>query len=220
MGTMVRRIGLAEDHESVALGLSAMLARESDLELVATAPTVAELLSVTVEMDLAVVDLRLADDSAPEDNVRALHAAGIPVLIFTAADNPFLLRAAARAGVLGIVRKSADAATVVAAIRRAAEGQQVVTADWAAAIDGDPQLSAVGLSPRQQEVLALYASGEKAGRVARLTGLSEETVNDYLARIRHKYAAAGRPAPTKTDLYKRAVEDGWLPLPESRRERG
>ncbi|MGV9431750.1 helix-turn-helix transcriptional regulator, partial [Nocardia sp. NPDC003648] len=92
--------------------------------------------------------------------------------------------------------------------------EQVVTTDWAAAIDGDPQLSDVGLSPRQEEVLMLYASGEKASRVARLTGLSEQTVNDYLGRIRQKYADAGRPAPTKTDLYKRAVEDGWLPVPE------
>jgi DNA-binding NarL/FixJ family response regulator len=116
--------------------------------------------------------------------------------------------------VLGVVRKSEDVPTVVAAVRRAAGGEQVVTTDWAAAIDGDPQLSHVGLSPRQEEVLTLYASGEKASRVARLTGLSEQTVNDYLGRIRQKYADAGRPAPTKTDLYKRAVEDGWLPVPE------
>jgi hypothetical protein len=33
-------------------------------------------------------------------------------------------------------------------------------------------------------------------------------------RIRQKYARAGRPAHTKIDLYKRAVEDGILPSPE------
>lgn len=90
----------------------------------------------------------------------------------------------------------------------------MVTTEWAAAIDGDPGLDEVGLSPRQLEVLELYASGEKADRVARLTGLAPQTVNDYLQRIRQKYAAVGRPAPTKTDLYKRAVEDGVLPIPE------
>ncbi|NNH74952.1 response regulator transcription factor [Nocardia uniformis] len=208
------RIGLVEDHESVAIGLAAMLAPETDLELVITAGTVAELLSAQPELDLVVLDLRLADGSLPEDNVSVLRASGVEVLVFTAADNPFMVRAAARAGVLGVVRKSEDARTVVTAVRRAAHGEQVVTTDWAAAIDGDPQLSEVALSPRQQEVLQLYASGEKASRVARLTGLSEQTVNDYLGRIRQKYADALRPAPTKTDLYKRAVEDGWLPPPE------
>ncbi|ONM47803.1 response regulator transcription factor [Nocardia donostiensis] len=220
-----RLVGLVEDHESVAIGLAAMLAPQPDLELVATAGTVAELLADPAcaehgpGLDLVVLDLRLADGSAPEDNVRALRDRGIEVLVFTGADNAFLVRSAARAGVLGVVRKSEDVATVVAAVRRAASGEQVVTTDWAAAIDGDPQLSSVGLSPRQEEVLTLYASGEKASRVARLTGLSEQTVNDYLGRIRQKYADAGRPAPTKTDLYKRAVEDGWLPVPERRRDR-
>ncbi|WP_063059757.1 response regulator transcription factor [Nocardia sienata] len=219
-----RRIGLVEDHESVAIGLAAMLGPEPDLRLVATATTVAGLLESPEcrpadgwSLDLVVLDLRLADDSVPEDNVRALREHGVEVLVFTGAENPYLVRSAARAGVLGVLRKSADVATVVAAVRRAASGEQVVTTDWAAAIDGDPQLSSVGLSPRQEEVLTLYASGEKASRVARLTGLSEQTVNDYLGRIRQKYADAGRPAPTKTDLYKRAVEDGWLPVPERRR---
>ncbi len=213
-GRTPRRIGLVEDHESVALGLNSMLAPEPDLDLVISAGTVTELLAAAPELDLVVLDLRLADGSAPEDNVRGLRAGGLEVLVFTGADNPFLVRAAARAGVLGVVRKSEDVQTVVAAVRAAASGEQVVTTDWAAAIDGDPQLSDVGLSPRQQEVLTLYASGEKASRVARMTGLSEQTVNDYLGRIRQKYADAGRPAPTKTDLYKRAVEDGWLPVPE------
>ena len=212
----VRRIGLVEDHESVAMGLRAILDDESDLDLVAVAATVDELMSGgQQQLDLVVLDLRLGDGSSPRSNVEKLHTMGVQVLVYTGAENPFLVRSAARAGVLGVVRKSEPAAAIVAAIRSAADGDQVVTTDWAAAIDGDPQLPDVGLSPRQREVLALYASGEKAGRVARLAGLSEQTVNDYLVRIRNKYAEAGRPAPTKTDLYKRAVEDGWLPMPEA-----
>ncbi|MGW0026568.1 LuxR C-terminal-related transcriptional regulator [Rhodococcus sp. NPDC003383] len=213
-GTSVRAIGVVEDHESVVLGLGAMLAAEPDLELVCAAPTVQELLARNVRLDLAILDLRLEDGSSPKNNVEQLRAAGIETLIFTGAENPYLVRSAARAGVLGVVRKSAPAAVVVEAIRTAASGGQVVSTDWAAAIDGDPDLGDVGLSPRQLEVLELYASGEKLDRVARLTGLAPQTVNDYLQRIRQKYAEAGRPAPTKTDLYKRAVEDGLLPIPE------
>ena len=39
-------------------------------------------------------------------------------------------------------------------------------------------------------------------------------MNEYLKRIRQKYADAGRPTRTKLDLFKRAVEDGWLPMPQ------
>ncbi|MGU3586458.1 LuxR C-terminal-related transcriptional regulator [Rhodococcus sp. C26F] len=211
---VVRRIGLVEDHESVALGFAAMLADQPDLELAGTATTVSGLLEQVTDLDLAVLDLRLSDGSSPKSNVEQLRAAGLETLIFTGAENPYLLRSAARAGVLGVVRKSEPAAVVIEAIRVAAAGGQVASTEWAAAIDGDPELDDVGLSPRQLEVLELYASGEKLDRVARLTGLAPQTVNDYLQRIRQKYAEAGRPAPTKTDLYKRAVEDGWLPMPE------
>ncbi|MEU5840648.1 response regulator transcription factor [Rhodococcus sp. NPDC047139] len=212
--SVVRRIGLIEDHESVALGFASMLDHQPDLELVCTSTTVGGLLAQTTELDLAVLDLRLSDGSSPKSNVEQLRSAGVETLVFTGAENPYLLRSAARAGVLGVVRKSEPASVVIDAIRVAAAGGQVASTEWAAAIDGDPELDDVGLSPRQLEVLELYASGEKLDRVARLTGLAPQTVNDYLQRIRQKYAEAGRPAPTKTDLYKRAVEDGWLPMPE------
>lgn len=208
-----RRIGIVEDHESVVMGLRAMLADQTDLTIVTAAPTVPELLAAGTELDLVILDLRLADGSSPKSNVEQLRAVGVEALVFTSAEDPYLVRLAAKAGVLGVLRKSEPTATVIAAITAAANGEQVVTTEWAAAIDGDPGLQDVGLSPRQRDVLALYASGEKAARVASLTGLAPHTVNDYLGRIRAKYAEAGRPARTKTDLYKRAVEDGWLPIP-------
>lgn len=210
-----RRIGYVEDHQTSALGLAVMLQDHPDLDLVAVASSVPELLSQTTQLDLAILDLRLRDGTTPRMNVELLRDNGIECLVYTAGEDRYLVRAAARAGVLGVVLKTASVEATVAAIRSAAAGEQVVTMDWAAAIDGDPALSDVGLTPRQREVLALYASGEKASTVARRTGLAEQTVNDYLGRIRKRYAEAGRPAPTKTDLYKRALEDGWLPLPQA-----
>ncbi|GAA3949278.1 response regulator transcription factor [Gordonia caeni] len=209
-----KRIGVVEDHESMVLGVRAMLDDHPGLSLTASSDTVAGLLAQDPQLDLVLLDLRLADGSSPTANIDALHAAGHAVLVYTGAENPYLVRLAAKVGVLGIVRKSAPVERVVQAIAAAADGNPVITTEWAAAIDGDPDLDAVDLSPRQQEVLSLYASGESADRVARLTGLSTETVNDYVGRIRAKYAAVGRPAGTKVDLYRRALEDGLLPIPE------
>ena len=208
-----RKIGVVEDFESQLTGLAAIINDSDGLTFAAGASTVDGLLSITKDLDLVILDLRLEDGSTPKSNVEQLHAAGIKVLVFTTADYPDLVRAATAAGVLGVVRKSVRNTELVEAIRSAADGNTVATMDWASAIDADPALSEVNLSPRQRQVLELYASGEPANRVASLTGLSTETVNVYLSRIRRKYADAGRPAPTKTDLYKRALEDGWLPIP-------
>ena len=47
--------------------------------------------------------------------------------------------------------------------------------------------------------------------VARKMTISEETAKQYLGRVKEKYSRAGRAAPTKLELYYRAVEDGHLP---------
>lgn len=56
-----------------------------------------------------------------------------------------------------------------------------------------------------------------SNRVASKTGLARSTVKEYIDRVRAKYAAADRPAPTKIDLYRRAVEDGILSIDGSER---
>ena len=73
------------------------------------------------------------------------------------------------------------------------------------------------LSSRQRDVLAAYAStNDLLPTVARRLSMDPETVKTHLRRVRAKYADAGRPAPTRRDLYVRAVEDGLLPPPSGR----
>jgi DNA-binding NarL/FixJ family response regulator len=211
----VLRIAHVDDHETVQLGFASLLEGHTDIDLVASVVSVDLLVPILDTLDLVVLDLRLSDGSSVEHNVSVLHAHGARVLAFTAADNPADVRAASRAGVLGIVRKSESRETVLDAIRNAAAGGTVATTEWAAALDGDPLLTSAGLSPKEREVLALYAAGDKSVTVAHRAGLSANTVAEYVRRIRYKYAIAGRPAHTKVDLYKRAVEDGILPSPES-----
>lgn len=209
----VLRVGMVDDHPSPIWGIERILEGEADLELAGAAPTVAELLAAVAELDIVLLDLRLVDGTTPRENVNRLRAAGIGTVVYTSGEHPALLRSAAKAGALGVVLKSASEEEICEALRAAGQGRAVLTTEWAAAIDGDPELAAVDLSPQLQRVLALYASGETSASVGSVLGVSAETVNEYLKRIRQKYADAGRPTHTKIDLYKRAIEDGWLPLP-------
>jgi len=61
--------------------------------------------------------------------------------------------------------------------------------------------------------LRLYATGLPIKSVARRLGIGGETAKQYVRRVREKYAQANRAAPTKVDLYHRAVDDGQLPSP-------
>lgn len=207
-----------DDHEVALLGLHQMLGSTPHCTLVGTYHHLQEALDhlhdpARENVDVVMLDLRLADGSDPYLNAVQLQQAGAHVLIYSSLESPFLVRRALRAGVAGVVEKSAGTVDVITAISRAAQGQIYATADWAGIIDSDPLINAVDLSERQREVLELYAMGESAKRVAALTNLSPETVQDYLGRIRTKYAMVGRPANTKVELLLRAQEDGFLPGP-------
>lgn len=209
-----RTIALVEDHALIAIGFRDLVAGAEDLHLAGMVESVAHLPSLRADLDLVVLDLRLSDGSAPEDNVANIHRMGAHVLVYTGAEDRRLIQSAAKSGALGLIRKSAEPSTLLDAIRTAAHGREVFGADWAAAIDADTDLKDAHLSEREQEVLSLYASGETAVSVARYTGLSRDTVADYVSRIRRKYSEAGRPANTRIDLYRRALEDGILEGPE------
>jgi DNA-binding NarL/FixJ family response regulator len=210
------RVALIDDHEIVARGFAALFSSIPGIEVAASVASVDELLEPLTAfepVDLAILDLRLSDGSTVYDNVERLRAADVEVLAFTAGDDANAMRAAARCGVLGVVCKSEPAAVLIDAVTHAASGQPVASTAWAAALDGDPELADAGLSPREREVLSLYASGAQAPLVAEKTGLTESTVVDYIRRVRSKYGRVGREANTKVDLYKRALEDGILPVP-------
>jgi two-component system, NarL family, response regulator DevR len=209
-----RTIALVEDHALISYGFRNLVATAPDLELAGMVGTVEELAGIDRPVDLVVLDLRLGDGSSPQDNVAAITKMGSHVLVYTGAEDRRLIQQAARSGALGLIRKSADPAVLLDAIRTAAAGGEVFGTDWAAAIDSDIDLADARLSPREREILGLYASGETASSVALRTGLSRDTIADYITRIRKKYADAGRPAQSRVDLFRRALEDGLVEGPE------
>lgn len=212
------RIGVVDDHPSIVVGLRAILDTQHDLRFVAGAATVPELLQQTQQLDLVILDLRLEDGSSPQSNVEALLNVGTPTIAYTSGDEAYLVRLAASAGVRAVVRKNVPEDELLSAMRASLAGQEAPTVDWAAAIDADEDF--VDLSPQLRRVLELYASGESTAGVAKAMNLSAETVADYVGRIRRKYVSVGRPAPTRSHLVLRAIEDGWLPIPRrTRRQR-
>jgi len=213
----VTRVVLIDDHEMVSVAVRSAVAQIEGLEFLGSAPTVDELLTAHPAFEVAILDLRLADGSSPVANVERLDALGARILVFTSGESPYLVRSVSKSPIAGLLRKSEPLPALVEAIRRVAAGEESMSADWAAAIDGDPQLADAGLSPQEQTVLSLFARGLKAAAVGAQMGIAVGTVDDYVRRVRAKYVRAGRPAYTKVDLYKRAVEDGFLPAPDADR---
>lgn len=205
-------IALVDDHQLVRAGLGALFTpADEGVRVVASVQTVAELRrSPGWGADVVLLDLVLADDSMIEDNLDALTAAGSRVVVVSARAEAAMVRRALRAGAASYVPKTAGADELRAAVRATAAGSTFMTQELATALLEPPSSAQPQLSRQELRTLMLYAGGMPMKSVARRLGVTEGCVKSYVDRIREKYQKAGREAPTKIDLYRRAVEDGYL----------
>ncbi len=208
-------VALIDDHESVRLGVEAACLRAGGIRVVFSGATVLEHLiwrraHGVVPVDVVVLDLTLGDGTTVTENVTRFTADGSSVIIYSVADRPAVVREALAAGAAGVISKSSPIEDVVGAILTVGRGETLSNVEWATAVDGDREFAAAQLSAREREVLGLYASGLPLKLVADRLGIAFSTAKENINRIRLKYIEVGRPAPTKVDLHRRALEDGIL----------
>ncbi|MFV0373565.1 response regulator [Microbacterium sp.] len=208
------RVALIDDHESVRLGLEAACAR-AGYEVVFSGSTVTEYVgwrsaSRAAPADVVVLDLTLGDGTTVTENVDRLVADGSSVIIHSVADRPAAVREALAAGAAGIVSKSSRIDDVLAAVQTVSRGEPLDNVEWASAVEGDRAFADAQLSARERDVLRLYAAGLPLKVVADRLGVAYSTAKENITRVRVKYVDVGRPAPTKIDLLRRAMEDGLV----------
>ncbi|GAA3897613.1 response regulator transcription factor [Microbacterium invictum] len=208
-------MALIDDHESVRLGLEAACARTTTKQVVFSGSTVRAYLdwrvfSASPPADVVVLDLTLGDGTTVTENVTRLVRDGSPVIIHSVADRPAAVREALSAGAAGVISKSSRIEEVIDAIRTVARGEPLDNVEWASAVDGDRAFADAQLSARERDVLRLYAAGLPLKAVAERLGIAYSTAKENITRVRVKYVDVGRPAPTKVDLLRRAMEDGLV----------
>ena len=210
--TGVIDIAAVDDHPIVLDSVAGwVLAADGDMRVVGTAATVDALLAGPGRhAHVVLLDLDLGDGTTVERNVAAILAAGPAVLVLSASDRPLAVRAAMRAGALGYAVKSEPTRQIQEAVREVAAGRDWISPRLAYILATDDAADKPTLSHQERRALQLYATGMPMKSVARKMTISDETAKQYLGRVREKYARAGRAAPTKLELYHRAVEDGYL----------
>lgn len=213
--TGVIDVAAVDDHPIILDSVAGWVrSDEGDIRVVATAATVDELLAGPGrDAHVVLLDLGLGDGTTPAGNVTAILAAGPAVLVLSASEQPLAVRAAMHAGARGYALKNEQASQIRLAIREVAAGRDWISPRLAYILATDNDIDRPTLSQQERRALQLYATGMPMKSVAKLMTISEETVKQYLGRVRKKYSVAGRDAPTKLELYHRAVEDGHLPPP-------
>lgn len=199
------RVLLAEDMAMVRGALVALLAYETDIEVVAELDRGDDIVATAtgVEPDVAVIDIGLPG----MDGLTAARKLGEVVpkcqsLILTAMGTPRTLRQALDAKIRGFVVKDAPPSVLAESIRRVAKGECVIDSELAScALAGtrDP------LTPREHDVLEAAAEGAPVSEIACRLCLAPGTVRNYLSVIISKLGARNR-----LDAVRIARDEGWI----------
>lgn len=219
------RLAILDDHALIVDSLArwfADLAPEFDVVVRATS-WMDLVRDPAFPVDLVLMDLQLGDTVSIESRIRACRAAGAKVLVVTALDDDESRQRSLVAGASGFVPKTLRADVLVDYARRVMRGERLSRHPSGAASSHDaPQAStaprdattggaaAVHLSAAEERALRYYAQGLSTAEVGRRMEIGYETAKTYLRRVREKYAKAGRPASRKSELIRRAAEDGYL----------
>ncbi|WP_026422569.1 response regulator transcription factor [Actinokineospora inagensis] len=203
-------VAIVEDHPVVVDGVTTWITAdpETRAEVVASGDDLdAVLAGPGGDADVILLDLHLGD-TVVTDRVAELCTAGRRVVVYSAMDDPETILSVLDAGASAFLSKHEARGHCVDTIVAVATDRPYVTPSVAGALLADER--APHLSAQERTALLLWFQSMSKASVARRMGLSEATVRQYIDRARVKYAKQGRPAPTKTALLARAIEDGLI----------
>jgi DNA-binding NarL/FixJ family response regulator len=185
---------LVEDDEVVRREVALTMAGLPDMVLVGEATSVraARALLAGSSVDLAVVDLNLTDGKAHALIAEATDRS-VQVLVLTVHHDDDSIFEALRAGAAGYLLKQESHVALGSALRLLRDGGAPISPRIArrllenfrapSAAAPDP---AVGLTPRERELVGLFAKGITYSEVAGLLGLSVNTVRSHVRNLYEK----------------------------------
>jgi two-component system response regulator DesR len=199
------RVLIADDQALVRGALAALLALESDIEVVAEVGRGDEVVggAVASRPDVCVLDIEMPGIDGIEATAAVRdRVPGCRVLIVTTFGRPGYLKRALAAGASGFVVKDTPARQLADAVRRVHAGLRVLdpTLAESSLIDGDNLLS-----ERERDVLRGALTGATVAELAARLHLSPGTVRNYLS------SAIGKTGTTtRYEAARVAQERGWL----------
>jgi len=203
------RVLLAEDQAMVRGALSALLALESDIEVLGSVADgeaawreLQRLKRIDSLPDVIVSDIEMPNLTGLELAQRIREQAlPVKVVIVTTFARSGYLRRALDAGVVGYLLKDAPAEKLAEALRQVHRGGRAIAPELAleAWSEADP------LNERERQVLRLAGDGLGAGEIAERLHLSHGTVRNYLSEAIGKLGVSNR-----IEAHRLARQKGWL----------
>ncbi len=212
------RVALADDHHLIRSGLKLLLGSDDSLEIVGEASdgTAALQLTEALQPDILVLDLSMPGMSGMEC-LREIKRRGLAtrVIVLTMYEDENYILEAMTAGASGYVQKNSVDTELFRAIQNVTAGQIHLNPANSQSLlslllvgrqnENGSTPSTIPLSPRELEVLHLYARGFSLKEIGEQLCLSVKTVDTYKTRIMEKLSIT-----KKSELISYAIRHGLL----------
>lgn len=212
------RVAIIDDHDVVHAGVEAWCSQaDPPIKVIGNFKSPREFFAAfpdlpTEDVDVVVIDPQL-DGNRPEfHTLRKLCDAGQCVVVYSDMSADEVILTSLDFGAVTYLVKSEGKRHLIAAIEAACTEVPYVGPTMAKALATNQLSGRIKLSEREKQVLLAWFQTESKDLVAKRLYIAPATVRTHLQRARAKYAAVGRPAPTKSALLARAIEDGILSL--------
>lgn len=203
------RVMIVDDHVLFAESLARLVSDRDDVADVVVMESVAALRgadpAVVEGIDVALVDWRLGDGSAPEAiGLIRRSSSEAKVLVVTGAVQPFVVSRSRELGCIGVLTKDQAASELWSALD--GRDDRFVMAPAAEDVMGD---RGDLLTTREMEVVRALARGSTNSEIADELFMSVNTVRNHIQRIAAKLGVRSR-----LDVVMTALRSGLIDMPD------
>lgn len=212
------RIVLADDHRIVREGLRTLIAQEPDMTVVAMAEDGPQLLRQVQDCspDLVITDISMPGLNGIEALRRLrVEQPEVQVVCLSMHSEDRVVLSAIEAGASGYLLKDSSFDELAQAVRQVMAGRVYISAELSGVVvrelrslkAGAPPAPSAALTPREKELVQLFAEGWTTNEIAERLHLSPKTVATHRENVLRKLQARG-----VADLTRYALREGLSPM--------
>ena len=198
---------LADDHEIMRMGLSALLETDAQITVIGEASDGEEAVRKTRKLhpDVIVMDLMMPvkDGTAATQEIKAI-CPETRILLLTTFGTADGIAHAIEAGAEGALLKSTTNSNIIKAIKALADGKQFISSEVKELLTKDPPVPE--LTERQRLILASITEGLTNLAIADRLGISEDGVKRHVNAIMAKLGADSRAEAVAIALRKHLLK--------------
>ena len=192
------KIAIVEDHRGIAESIGEIINGESDMTYCGFATDINGGLDLIQKEkpDLVIVDISLKNNELGTTLIGEIrkYFTSIRILVYTMHDNVIHLDTALKAGANGYILKEESLDDLFIAVRGVLGGDTYVSeimkkkySDWIISRRSGESKDIVNiLAPRELEIFSYIGDGVTTSEIAKVLGISVNTVNSHVNRIKDK----------------------------------